>query len=269
MIRKTLFFTLIAGIILILTACCDKKIKSNASEQTKYLLTATLYNYYSAEYMALAHQAFNIGKERLIEIRAERPDDYGLAIVVDIDETILNNSPYEAKSMLEGRTYTSESWYEWCNMSAAEAVPGALEFLKFADSLGFHIFYITNRKKKFVEQGTIENIRKLGFPQVKDDHFLLRTDNRSKEKRRLAVSENYEIVLLAGDNLGDFYEDINVFTEREKLMKTNKDLFGKKFIVLPNAIYGDWLDAIGLPGEKKTVDSLLKNMAKPYNTQSN
>jgi 5'-nucleotidase (lipoprotein e(P4) family) len=152
-------------------------------------------------------------------------------------------------------------------MAVAEPVPGALEFLKFADSLGFNVFYISNRKEKFVGNGTRENIRNMGFPQTTDDHFLLRTDERNKERRRKSVSENYEIVLLAGDNLGDFYEDTDVFTEREAVMKSNRDNFGTKFIVLPNAIYGDWLTAIGIPGESKTIDSLLRMMAKPYQSQ--
>jgi 5'-nucleotidase (lipoprotein e(P4) family) len=269
MIRKITWVVLIIGFIINSSGCCEKKGKNIAADQSKYLLTATLYNNYASEYKALAYQAFNIGKERLSQIRAERPEDQNLAVVVDIDETILDNSPYEAKIMLEGKTYASESWYEWCNMGAAEPVPGALEFLQFADSLGFNVFYITNRKKKFVEEGTIKNVRKLGFPQVEDDHFLLRTDKRNKEERRQAVSENYEIVLLAGDNLGDFYEDSNVFSEREKLMKSNKDIFGHKFIVLPNAIYGDWLDVINFPGNTNTVDSLLQIMAQPYTNQAN
>lgn len=262
--RKISISILIAGIIFFSSGCCSKKEKSDQNEPSRYLLTATLYNFYSAEYSALAYQAFNIAKERLSKIRLERPDDNNLAVVVDIDETILNNSPYEAKLMLDERTYTSESWYDWCNMGVAEAVPGALEFLQHADSLGFHVFYITNRKKESVKEGTIENVRKLGFPQAIDSHFFLRTDERNKEKRRQAVSENFEIVLLAGDNLGDFYENPDVFSERDKLMNANKDLFGLKFIVLPNAIYGDWLDVIGFPGDKKTVDSLLQIMAQPY-----
>jgi 5'-nucleotidase (lipoprotein e(P4) family) len=267
MIRKTslLLVTIIA--LLSFSACCDKTESNEAEKQERYLMTATLYNYYAAEYQALAHQAFNIGKERLVHIRSERPEDENLAVVVDIDETILNNTPYEAKAMLDGRSYESESWYEWCNMAAAEPVPGALEFLKFADSLGFQIFYITNRKDKFVAAGTKLNVRNMGFPQTTDDHFLLRTDERSKEKRRKSVSENHEIVLLAGDNLGDFYEDTDVFTERETVMKSNKDNFGKKFIVLPNAIYGDWLTSIGIPGEPQTIDSLLQIMVRPYQNQ--
>ncbi|MCB2207926.1 MAG: 5'-nucleotidase, lipoprotein e(P4) family [Bacteroidetes bacterium] len=267
MIRKTslLIMTIIA--LLSLSACCDKTESNEAEKQERYLMTATLYNYFAAEYQALAHQAFNIGKERLAHIRSERPEDENLAIVVDIDETILNNTPYEAKAMLDGKSYESESWYEWSNMAVAEPVPGALEFIQFADSLGFHVFYISNRKEKFEGEGTRENIRNMGFPQTMDDHFLLRTDERNKEKRRQSVSENYEIVLLAGDNLGDFYEDTDVFTEREAIMKSNINHFGRKFIVLPNAIYGDWLTAIGIPGESQTIDSLLQIIAKPYKSQ--
>lgn len=264
MIRKSTIMLLIILSILSFSSCCDPLENKDTEKQEKYLLMATLYNYYAAEYQALAHQAFNIGKERLAQIRSERPEEENLAVVVDIDETILNNAPYEAKTILDGKSYESESWYEWCNMAVAEPVPGAIEFLQFADSLGFHVFYITNRKEKFVGEGTRQNVRNLGFPQTTDDHFLLRTDERNKEKRRQSVSENYEIVLLAGDNMGDFYEDTDVFTKREATMKSNMDNFGKKFIVLPNAIYGDWLTAIGIPGESQTIDSLLQIMAKPY-----
>jgi 5'-nucleotidase (lipoprotein e(P4) family) len=267
MIWKTSKTLLIIAIVISITSCCNTIETKEVEKQEKYLLMATLYNYYAAEYQALAHQAFNIGKERLAIIRRERPEEGNLAVVVDIDETILNNSPYEAKSMLNGTSYESESWYEWCNMAVAEPVPGALEFLQFADSLGFHVFYITNRKEEFVDEGTRENVRKMGFPQTSDDHFLLRTDERSKEKRRQAVSENYDIVLLAGDNLGDFYEDTDVFSEREATMKLNINEFGHRFIVLPNAIYGDWLKAIGIPGEPQTIDSLLQIMAEPYINQ--
>lgn len=267
MIRKMFFLILIALLLFGHTSCSDKILKKESEKQEKYLLMATLYNYYAAEYMALAHQAFNIGKERLQQIRKDRPMDENLAVVVDVDETILNNSPYEAKSILDGKAYTSESWYEWCNMAEAEPVPGAVDFLQFADSLGFQIFYLTNRKEEFVSEGTKLNIRNMGFPQTTDDHFLLRTDERNKERRRQAVSENYEIVLLVGDNLGDFYEDTDVFSDREDLVKSNINKFGYKFIVLPNAIYGDWLTAIGIPGKPETIDSLLRNMAKPYQSQ--
>lgn len=264
MIRKISVALLLIAAIISFSNCSNKVYESDIKNQEKYLLMATFYNYFAPEYQALAYQAFNIGKERLQNIRKENPENMKLAVIVDIDETILNNSPYEAKAMLDGKAYESESWYEWSNMAVAEPVPGALEFLQFADFLGFHVFYISNRKEKFEGEGTRENIRNMGFPQTMDDHFLLRTDERNKEKRRQSVSENYEIVLLAGDNLGDFYEDTDVFTEREAAMKSNMDEFGRKFIVLPNAIYGDWANSIDLPGNSRTIDSLLKIMSKPY-----
>jgi len=88
--------------------------------------------------------------------------------------------------------------------------------------------------------------------------------NRSKVARRQKVSENYEIVLLAGDNLGDLYDDAENFSEREQLMFSHKDDFGKKFLVLPNAMYGTWVSSIGMSGDQHTVDSLLQVMAKSY-----
>ena len=264
MIKKISIAMFLLAALISISSCCNEHNEHNNKNHENNLLMATFYNYYSAEYKALAYQAFNIGKTRLKEIRNDDPGNMNLAVVVDIDETILNNSPYEAKMMLDKSGYSSESWTEWCKLEKAQAVPGAVEFLNYADSLGFNIFYITNRKKKFVEKSTIENVRKMGFPQVTEDHFLLRDGERNKERRRKAVSENYEIVLLAGDNLGDFYEDSGIFSEREKLMISNKDDFGSRFIVLPNAMYGEWVSSIGLPGNEHIIDSLLKVMSENH-----
>ncbi len=260
-----IYFALMLSATLAFSSCSHTDHQAQAEENHEHnTLMATLYNYYAAEYKALAYQAFNIGKERLKEIRQNDPDNTQLAVVVDIDETILNNTPYEAKMMLENKSYSRETWTEWCNMAVATPVPGALEFLKYADSLGFNIFYITNRKKKFVEEGTISNVRRMGFPQATEDHFLLRDSTSSKEARRTKVSENYQIVLLAGDNLGDLYDDTKNFSDREQLMLSHKEDFGKKFLVLPNAMYGTWVSAIGLSGNEQTVDSLLRVMTSSY-----
>ena len=261
MIKKISISMLLITVLISISSCCNEHNEHHSKHNENNLLLATFYNYYAAEYKALAYQAFNVGKARLKEIRIDNPENMKLAVVVDIDETILDNSPYEAKMMFDKSEYSSESWTKWCNLEKAQAVPGAVEFLNYADSLGFNIFYITNRKKKFVEESTIENVRKMGFPQAARDRFLLREGERSKESRRQAVSEDYEIVLLAGDNVGDFYEDSAIFSERDKLMISNKDYFGSRFIVLPNAMYGEWVSSIGLPGNEHTIDSLLKIMA--------
>jgi len=219
----------LSGILIF--SSCESKTGKNQGVDNK-LVMATLYNYYAAEYSALAHQAFNIAKERLVEIRRENPARPDLAVVVDIDETILDNSPFEAKMILADSGFNSGSWTHWCKLAAAELVPGALEFLQLADSMGFNVFYISNRDKETVQDSTMANLQKLGFPQLNADHFL--------------------------------YEDSSDHAVRDSLMLANKENFGNKFIVLPNAMYGEWVASIGLRGNKNAADSLLKEMIKSY-----
>lgn len=108
------------------------------------LVMATLYNYYAAEYQALCYQAYNVAKERVTQIRKEFPKKKNMAVVVDIDETVLNNSPYQALT-IEKDSHFPKCWDAWCQQAAAKPVPGAVSFLKYADSLGFQVFYVTNR----------------------------------------------------------------------------------------------------------------------------
>ena len=261
---KIQLFVIVLSGIFFFSSCVPINNSGKNQDIENDLIMATLYNYYAAEYSALAHQAFNIAKERLVDTRNENPTRPNLAVVVDIDETILDNSPFEAKMILADSGFNSGSWTHWCNLAAAQPVPGALEFLQLADSLGFHVFYISNRNKEKLQDSTIANLQKLGFPQIDQDHFLLKDKTSNKESRRQFVLKNYEIVLLAGDNLGDFYEDSPDFDIRDSLMLTNKEKFGKMFIVLPNAMYGEWNASIGLRGNKNAADSLLKMMVKVY-----
>ena len=251
---KIIYF-LMASMFLL--SSCNKPV--SPSEQDAMLM-ATLYNYYAAEYKALTYQAYNIASQRLMAIRSENPARTDLAIVLDLDETVLDNSPYQAKLIREKIKYDS-CWNEWCDAANARLVPGAGEFLHIADSLGFNIFYVSNRKEASVLEGTIENMVKLGLPQTENSHFLLRTTSRSKEERRNKISEKFNIVLLAGDNLGDFYEDGDDLVNRDNQVKTLKQEFGTRYIVLPNAMYGNWVDVLGLNNREK-ADSLLDAMIK-------
>ncbi len=243
-------------ILLAFLSSCNITQTENKSDD---LLMATLYNNYAAEYDALAYQAYNIATDRIIEIKKAFPDRRDFAIVLDIDETVLNNSPYQAKLIHENISYDS-CWNEWCNAALAPSIPGAIRFLDIADSLGFNIFYLSNRKEKYVKEGTIVNMVNLGFPQVSEDHFLLRTTDRSKTSRRELIESNYEIAMLVGDNLGDFFEDSTSPAERSKQVSKIQKEFGNKFIVLPNAMYGNWVDALGIRGDQVKIDSLLMVM---------
>jgi len=232
---------------------------------------ATLYNHYAAEYMALAIQAFNIASDRLTALARENVDCSGMAVVVDIDETIIDNSPHQAMTIRTGESYPAY-WEEWCNLASAGAIPGAVEFLKLADSLGFAIFYISNRKAGTVLKATIENLEGLGFPQVNEERLMLREESSptnvnpsNKESRRQKVeSLGYRIILLAGDNLGDFFDDEGDNNTRRETVDSMSIMFGKRFIVLPNAMYGNWPASIGIDGSEAGYDRLIKEMTEPY-----
>ncbi|HYX07098.1 MAG TPA: 5'-nucleotidase, lipoprotein e(P4) family [Bacteroidales bacterium] len=250
-------------ISLIFAACTtNQTVQQPTANSNANIVYATLYNYFSAEYKALSYQAYNTATSRIDQLKKEFPDKKNMAVIVDIDETVLDNSPYEAK-LIELNVGYDSCWNTWCNLSAARPVPGAVEFLQHADSLGFDIFYVSNRKEKFTRKGTLENLRMLGFPQLDDAHIYLRTETSDKEPRRHAIAADHEIVLLVGDNIGDFYEDTSDYAKRDSTVKAMKKQFGKKFIVLPNAMYGNWPASLHL-SDKVSVDSLLHVMTKAF-----
>lgn len=219
----------------------------------------------SAEYKALCEQSYALAKLRLDEAlrnKGSKP----LAIVSDIDETILDNSPNSVHQALKGEDYNDRSWDEWCDRAEAIAMEGAAEFFRYADSRGVHIFYISNRNERN-RIGTIKNLRAYGFPQVVDEQILLRTTTSDKTERRRTVANQYDLVLLLGDNLGDFEHifDSSKEEERNEGFKIWKHEFGKRFIVLPNPNYGTWEKAMnnGYPSLKEK-DLKLKTILKTY-----
>jgi len=227
-----------------LLASCNHNKSETTTVDNDVLLYATLYQQKSAEVAALCHQAFNIAELRLNQILADNPYDKPLAIVVDVDETVLDNSPFEAKSILENTDYP-KYWGEWCELASAKALPGAAEFLNYAASKGVETFYVTNRKVEF-QEATMNNLSAKGFPFVDDAHMFLRTTESSKEARRLEILKTHEIVILMGDNLNDLTDVFeNKFREeRHQLISSMRTEFGKKFIVLPNPMYGEWINAL-------------------------
>jgi len=181
----------------------------------------------------------------LDNILKQNPDPSKLAIVLDLDETVLDNSPYEAKSILDNFSYPI-GWDEWMHDASATALPGAIEFLKYTKSQGVNIFYITNRKEKYRE-ATLLNLQKLDIAPAAEANLLLRSDESGKEPRRQTVIENFEIIMLFGDNLADFSEAFDgekTTSERAALVDSLKNEFGKRFIVFPNTMYGNWLNAV-------------------------
>jgi 5'-nucleotidase (lipoprotein e(P4) family) len=200
----------------------------------------------SGEAKALYYQGYSIGKMRLDQILVKRTKSKGLkpAIVLDIDETVLDNSPCLALNAQTGKAFPA-NWNKWVNHAHAEALPGAIDFLKYARSKGVEIYYISNRNES-QKKATVQNLRRVGAPMAVPKHVLLQQqDEKGKELRRKQVARKYDIVLLFGDNLGDF-SGFDQLTPSQRILTVDKykKEFGKKLIVFPNPMYGDWEAAI-------------------------
>lgn len=219
----------------------------------EYQTGATLYMQKAAEYRALCYQAFNLAKMKLDADfeknnlkklpKAERKR--ARTVVVDIDETMLDNSPAQAAAIKLNKPFNLPDWYAWGEMKKAKAIPGAVDFANYAKSKNVKIYYISNRDE-VQKQATIDNLKAVGFPDISAENVLLRTTESGKEPRREIAAKNHRIVMLIGDNLNDFATVFEKKSIADRFAETDKakEIWGTKFIVLPNAMYGDWESAI-------------------------
>lgn len=214
-----------------------------------YIEGAILWQQSSGERRALSYQAFTLARMMLDrDLRMNRRERKPRALIVDLDETILDNSRFEGMLPRKRVNYNQKDWTDWVNRAEATAVPGAVAFLQYAASRGVRVFYITNRND-VQKAGTATNLKKLGFPNVNDQTLLVQTDpkNSSKEPRRQSVGANYRIVLLMGDDLNDFaevFENSKTVESRAAAADRYQAEFGRRFIMLPDPMYGNWESAI-------------------------
>lgn len=232
----------------LLVGCSSVGALGQSPADNEYQTGGVLWMQSSGERAALCYQAFTVARMVLDRDLRTHHGRMKRAVVVDIDETIMDNSRYQASLIKKRENFSDKTWLEWVNRAEATAIPGAVEFLNYANSRGVRVFYITNRKA-VEKDGTATNLRKLGFPNVNDETLLVRTDPKSssKEPRRHSVRNSYRIVLLMGDNLNDFsdvFENAKTVDARLNVVKQNQTKFGARFIVLPNPMYGDWENAI-------------------------
>ena len=222
----------------------------------------------SAEAKALYYQGYNVGKMRLDDLLRDRKNTNSLkpAIVLDIDETILDNSPYQAWYVLHGRGVPFE-WNSWFMRGQAKALPGAIKFLQYANARGVAIFYISNRNEA-QKEATMKNLINVGAPQVKSEHVLLQQPGeKGKETRRIQVARAHDILLYFGDNLGDFsgFDGLTVLERSQEAAKRQEE-FGRKLIVFPNPMYGDWEGAIYHYDYRKSNEEKYKLRKKQLET---
>lgn len=230
--KKSLFLIVLSLVILNLNA---QELRTNP----------VLWHQTSAEYRALCYQAFNSGRTYLETLLKDRQPNEKYAIVTDLDETIIDNSFLEAKGIKEGKAYDFASWTKWVNLAAATGIPGAVDFLQWAAGNNITIFYISNRTTSDIK-ATIINLKKLNLPNADKEHMLFLADGSTKEPRRQKVAKNYKIVMLLGDNLNDFTNLFEKKSVADRKTETDnvREEWGKRFIVIPNAIYGEWENAV-------------------------
>jgi acid phosphatase len=224
------------------------------------LLNATLWTQRSVEFKATALAAFALARIRLDQALADpswtgAPREQGgvyqslpPAVIVDIDETILDNSAYQAWMLMKDTTFDPKTWNAYVKTVGSLAVPGALEFVKYADGKGVKVFYLSNRTAE-EEEATRKNLEALGFPLGKPVDTMLMARKQPdwgsvKGTRRAHVTKSYRVLLNIGDNFGDFVDEFRGSeAERLKVFEEHRDRWGREWIMIANPTYGSFESA--------------------------
>jgi 5'-nucleotidase (lipoprotein e(P4) family) len=197
----------------------------------------------SAEVQALQLQAYNIATLKLDAAVAAAKDPSKLAIVTDLDETVIDNSALLARDLANCHTYDAwDTWLPWERDGTPVLIPGAKKFLEHADKLGVTIRYISDRADE-QKPHTLATLSKLGLPQISEESVLLL--GPPKVERRAIVSADHQIVLLLGDTLHDFDGRFRKtpLADQRATVAGEADKWGAEWIVFPNAGYGTWSKA--------------------------
>jgi acid phosphatase len=239
------------------------------------LLNATLWMQSAVEYKANSLSAFALAKLRLEQALADKNwtgapaeqngayQDLPPAVVLDLDETLLDNSRFQAWMVLNDQTFSPPVWTKFVNAQVTEAIPGAVDFAKFAESKGVKVFYVSNRTAE-EKDSTRKNMERLGFPMGGNvDTFLMTKDRpewtSAKGTRRAFVAKDYRILLNLGDNFGDFVDSYRSSEEeRLKVFEANKERWGREWIMLANPAYGSFESAPFGHDTKKSPDEQRK-----------
>ncbi|MDR0184559.1 5'-nucleotidase, lipoprotein e(P4) family [Lysobacter arvi] len=228
-------------------------------------LNAVLWMQASAEYPAVTTTIYRAAADKLDVALKEKHWDAlvtgergnpatGLppAVIMDVDETVLDNSPYQARLVRGGKEYDEVTWDGWVAEKKAKAVPGVVEFARAAAAKGVTIVYLSNRAVH-LKDATIANLKAVGMP-VKDDSVFLglgtvvegcEQSGSEKDCRRRLAGQQYRVLMQFGDQLGDFVQiPANTREGRAGLLGEYGDWFGERWYMLPNPTYGSWEPAV-------------------------
>ncbi|MGO4262946.1 5'-nucleotidase, lipoprotein e(P4) family [Lysobacter sp. TAB13] len=224
-------------------------------------LNAVLWMQRSVEYRASTETIYRAAADKL-DVALKQPNWDALvpeergnsakglkpAVVMDVDETVLDNSPYQARLVRDGKEYDEVSWDAWVAEKKAKPLPGVVDFAKAAQAKGITLVYLSNRAVH-LKDATVANLRSAGLPVADDSVFLglgtvvegCEQNGSEKNCRRLLAGKQYRVLMQFGDQIGDFVQVVaNTPEGRDALLSQYHDWFGERWWMLPNPSYGSW-----------------------------
>ncbi len=247
--RTALFFALAVS-------CCG---------QTYENLNSVLWVQTSAEYRAATLGIYRNAEAAMIRALADKTWTAALeqtdpaaelppAVILDLDETVLDNSALQAEMTAQHTSYTEERWGGWVAQAKAGLVPGAAQFLASAHAHGVAVFYVTNRvcNASKSDDPTVTVLRKYNLP-FKSDRLLCKTDTTDKRPRRAYVARGHRVLLLIGDDFNDFMTAGPAMDARLTASVAYDSYWGERWFLIPNPTYGSWERAVGYKVDEKLL----------------
>ena len=223
------------------------------------LLWAVAWKQTAAEYRALCYQAYNLARMRLDDaLRRRKAGDRPLAIITDMDNTMLYVGSYWGYLINENKDFFDDAiWDEWLPNNLVTAVPGSREFFNYCSEQDVDVFYVTSRNQgERTYEYALAQLKYLKVPFADEDHLFVFSESSDKTPAREKIAEDFDVVVLLGDNLNDYKRDYYVkdIDERLALMERDRADWGTEFILLPNPTDGNWVRAIFGESEPAPTD---------------
>jgi len=256
--------TIVAS-LLVLAACASTTSAQSDPKPDHAILWAA----HAAEYQAISLQVYAQATRDLPRFIADTswsalPGHEGLsdkppAVILDVDETVTSGVDMELTMV----PFTALRQYEWGLAHKAIPVRGVAEFVGAAQNLGVEVFFVTNRPCELLDgnhdacpqkQATVDHISEVGI-ETDIDHVLLAKErhgwDREKVTRREHIAKSHRVIMLLGDDYGDFVACSRAKpgapcttpatkTSRSDALDTYKDYWGNGWYILPNPMYGSW-----------------------------
>ena len=226
---------------------------------------------HSAEFEALALQIYAEATRDLDVFLADASfsavpsqqgaEDMPPAVILDVDETVVSNVEFQ---LTYEPPFANWKLDQWNRENVARAIPGVRDFVEAARAKGVTVFFVTNRPCEPEDgeacpqqQTTLDDIAEVGI-ETDDAHLLLAYERpewtREKRVRRELIAASHRVIMLIGDDLGDFIPCVRTSTvppctdaankaDRQRLVRAHRNLWGNGWYVLPNPMHGSWTSA--------------------------